>query len=109
MYKPILICNLTLVITVGVFQHLIAAESENFDAAATYQTTCYACHGAGQAHAPIVGETIEWEIRLEKGMETLVQNTIEGLNGVMPARGLCTVCSDEELKAIVEYMIEQSQ
>ena len=109
MYKPILICNLTLVVTVGVFQHLIAAESENFDAAATYQTTCYACHGAGQAHAPIVGETIEWEIRLEKGMETLVQNTIEGLNGVMPARGLCTVCSDEELKAIVEYMIEQSQ
>ena len=109
MYKPILICNLTLVITVGVFHHLIAAESENFDAAATYQTTCYACHGAGQAHAPIVGETIEWEIRLEKGMETLVQNTIEGLNGVMPARGLCTACSDEELKAIVEYMIEQSQ
>ena len=109
MYKPILICNLTLVMTVGVFQHLIAAESENFDAAATYQTTCYACHGVGQAHAPIVGETIEWEIRLEKGMETLVQNTIEGLNGVMPARGLCTVCSDEELKAIVEYMIEQSQ
>ena len=109
MYKPILICNLTLVMTVGVFQHLIAAESENFDAAATYQTPCYACHGAGQADAPIVGETIEWEIRLEKGMETLVQNTIEGLNGVMPARGLCTVCSDEELKAIVEYMIEQSQ
>ena len=109
MYKPILIYNLTLVMTVGVFQHLIAAESENFDAAATNQTTCYACHSAGQAHAPIVGETIEWEIRLEKGMETLVQNTIEGLNGVMPARGLCTVCSDEELKAIVEYMIEQSQ
>lgn len=109
MYKPILIYNLTLVMTVGVFQHLIAAESENFEAAATYQTTCYACHSAGQAHAPIVGETIEWEIRLEKGMETLVQNTIEGLNGVMPARGLCTVCSDEELKAIVEYMIEQSQ
>ena len=109
MYKPILICNLTLVITVGVFQHLIAAESENFDAAVTYQTTCYACHGAGQAHAPIVGEPIEWEIRLEKGMETLVQNTIEGLNGVMPARGLCTACSDDELTAIVEYMIEQSQ
>ncbi len=109
MYKPILVYNLTLVMTVGVFQHLIAAESESFDVAATYQTTCFACHGAGQAHAPIVGETIEWEIRLEKGMETLVQNTIEGLNGVMPARGLCTVCSDEELKAIVEYMIEQSQ
>ena len=109
MYKPILIYNLTLVTTVGVFQHLIAAESGNFDAAATYQSTCYACHGTGQAHAPIVGETIEWEIRLEKGMNTLVKNTIEGLNGVMPARGLCIICSDEDLKALVEYMIEQSQ
>ena len=109
MYKPILIYNLTLVMTVGVFQHLIAAESGNFDAAATYQSTCYACHGTGQAHAPIVGETIEWEIRLEKGMNTLVKNTIEGLNGVMPARGLCIACSDEDLKALVEYMIEQSQ
>jgi len=109
MYKPILIYNLTLVMTVGVFQHLIAAESGNFDAAATYQSTCYACHGTGQAHAPIVGETIEWEIRLEKGMNTLVKNTIEGLNGVMPARGLCIICSDEDLKALVEYMIEQSQ
>ena len=57
----------------------------------------------------LVGETIEWEIRLEKGMDTLVKNTIEGLNGVMPARGLCIACSDEDLKAIVEYMIEQSQ
>ena len=103
------ITNLALVITVGAFQHLIAAESENSDAAATYQLVCYACHGTGQAHAPIVGEAIEWEIRLEKGMDTLVKNTIEGLNGVMPARGFCAVCSDENLKAIVEYMIEQSQ
>ncbi len=87
---------------------LLAAEEEKFDVAATYQSSCYACHGAGQAHAPIVGETIEWEIRLEKGMDTLVQNTIDGLNGVMPPRGLCVDCSDENLKAIVAYMVEQS-
>ena len=109
MPKTKLIKNLARVATVFAFQYLIAAESGNFNAAATYQSTCYACHGAGQAHAPIVGEAIEWEIRLEKGIDALVKNTIEGLNGVMPARGLCIVCSDEDLKALVEYMIEQSQ
>jgi cytochrome c5 len=88
---------------------LSAAESENFDAAEKYQSTCYACHTAGAAHAPMIDDTIEWEIRLEKGLDTLVQSTINGLNGVMPARGLCTDCSDSELKEIVEYMLKMSQ
>ena len=86
-----------------------ADEADNFDPAQTYQNTCFACHGTGAAHAPEVGDVIEWEIRLEKGLDTLVQNTISGLNGVMPAKGLCVVCSDEQLKAIVEYMLEQSE
>ncbi len=85
------------------------AEDDTFDAAAKYQSTCFACHGTGAAHAPEVGDYIEWEIRLEKGLETLVQNTINGLNGIMPARGLCTDCSDDELRQIVEYMLENSQ
>ena len=86
-----------------------AAESEDYDAAAGYQATCFACHGTGQAHAPIVGDMIEWEIRAEKGFETLVQNTISGLNGIMPARGLCADCTDQQLRAIVEYMLEESK
>lgn len=86
-----------------------AAEADNFDPAQTYQNTCFACHGTGAAHAPEVGDIIEWEIRLEKGLDTLVQNTISGLNGVMPAKGLCVDCSDEQLKAIVEYMLENSE
>ena len=87
----------------------VAQESENFDAAAKYQTTCFACHGTGQAHAPVVGDIIEWEIRLEKGLQTLLQSTINGLNGMMPARGLCSDCTDDDLKAIVQYMIDESQ
>ena len=85
------------------------AESDSYDAGQAYQTTCFACHGTGQAHAPLVGDIIEWEIRLDKGIDTLVQNTINGLNGIMPARGLCTDCSNDQLRAIVEYMLEQSK
>jgi len=86
-----------------------AQESENFDAASKYQSTCFACHGTGQAHAPVVGDVIEWEIRLEKGIDVLVKNTINGLNGMMPPRGLCVDCSDNELKIIVEYMLDESK
>ena len=86
----------------------IATEGDAFDADQTYQATCFACHGTGAAHSPEVGDQIEWEIRMEKGMDTLVQNTIAGLNGIMPPRGLCASCSDDQLKAIVEFMVESS-
>jgi cytochrome c5 len=42
-------------------------------------------------------------------MDTLVQSAIKGLNGIMPPRGLCADCSDDQLKAIVEYMVAESQ
>jgi len=99
---------LGLLLLAGGTSQAFAADA-TFDAAATYQKTCFACHGTGAAHAPVVGDVIEWEIRLEKGLETLVQSTINGLNGIMPQRGLCNDCSDEQLKEIVEYMLEESQ
>lgn len=85
------------------------ANAQAFDPAQAYQANCFVCHGTGAAHSPEVGDVIEWEIRLEKGFDTLVQNTINGLNSVMPARGLCTDCSDEQLIAIIEYMLAESQ
>jgi cytochrome c5 len=91
------------------FSAAVAADADDFDAAQAYQSTCFACHGTGAAHSPEVGDVIEWEIRLEKGMDTLVQSAIKGLNGIMPPRGLCADCSDDQLKAIVEYMVAESQ
>lgn len=108
--KDMQLANLLLFLACGLLtQASIAAEAEEFDAAAKYQSTCYACHGTGAAHAPEVGDVIEWEIRLDKGMDTLLKNTIAGLNGIMPPRGLCTDCSDDNLKAIIEYMLENSK
>lgn len=101
--------SLSLALAMLLSPFIFAAEIADFDAAKTYQSTCFACHGTGAAHSPEVGDIIEWEIRLEKGLDTLIQNTINGLNGIMPPRGLCADCSDEQLKEIVEYMIESSQ
>ena len=87
----------------------VAQLSEGFNAEQKYMASCFACHSTGAAGAPKVGDGMaaEWEPRLEKGLDTIVQNAINGVN-TMPAKGLCFDCSDDDIKAIVEYMIDSS-
>mgnify|MGYP001451226979 FL=1 len=87
----------------------LAQLSEGFNAQQKYMASCFACHSTGAAGAPKVGAgmSAEWEPRLEKGLDAVVQNAINGIN-TMPAKGLCFDCTDEDLRAIVEYMIESS-
>ena len=73
-----------------------------------YSKACTTCHAAGIAGAPKMGDVAAWGPRIEKGMETLYSSAIKGLNG-MPAKGMCFDCSDEELKASVDYMVSGSK
>ena len=73
-----------------------------------YNTNCMACHTTGAAGAPKIGDGADWESRMAKGIEQVYTNAIVGING-MPAKGLCMSCSDDEIKATVDYMIENSQ
>jgi cytochrome c5 len=41
-------------------------------------------------------------------MEALYQSTYNGLN-VMPPRGTCMECSDEDLRETVDRMVAESQ
>ncbi len=70
-----------------------------------YNTNCLACHSSGAAGAPKLREAADWSARLANGIDTVYDNAINGLNA-MPARGLCGSCSDDEIKAAVDYMIE---
>ena len=87
----------------------LAQLTDGFNAQQKYMASCFACHSTGAAGAPKVGAgmSAEWEPRLEKGLDAVVQNAINGIN-TMPAKGLCFDCTDEDLRAIVEYMIESS-
>lgn len=87
----------------------LAQLSEGFNPEQKYMASCFACHSTGAAGAPIVGAgmSAEWEPRLEKGLDSVVQNAINGVN-TMPAKGLCFDCTDEDIRAIVEYMIDSS-
>lgn len=87
----------------------LAQLSDGFNAEQKYMASCFACHSTGAAGAPKVGDGMaaEWEPRMEKGLDSVVANAINGIN-TMPAKGLCFDCTDDDLKAIVEYMIDSS-
>lgn len=69
---------------------------------------CSTCHASGAAGAPVTGDAAAWEDRISKGMDTLVNHAVNGFNA-MPAKGMCSDCSEKELEATVKYMVEQSQ
>ncbi|MGI9286405.1 MAG: c-type cytochrome [Pseudomonadales bacterium] len=73
-----------------------------------YKASCTSCHDAGVAGAPKIGDADAWKPRLDNGIDTLYSNSINGVNA-MPPKGLCMDCSDEEMQAVVDYMVEKSQ
>jgi cytochrome c5 len=78
-------------------------------AESNYNKTCATCHNAGIAGAPKFADVAQWEPRIAKGMDTLYASSISGLPPGMPAKGMCFSCSDDDLKAIVDYMIEAAK
>ena len=73
-----------------------------------YKGHCAACHATGAAGAPKFGDAGAWGPRIDKGIETLYTHAIGGFNA-MPAKGLCMDCSDDEVKAAVDYMTSNSK
>lgn len=73
-----------------------------------YNTYCTACHAAGVAGAPKLGDVAAWDERMSKGIETVYSNAINGINA-MPPKGTCSDCSDDEIKAVVDYMLAESK
>ena len=76
---------------------------------AIYQRYCYACHQAGIADAPKLGDKDAWAARLEKTRAELIENVKTGMPPGMPPRAGCTSCSDEELEAAVDFMVLRVQ
>jgi cytochrome c5 len=73
-----------------------------------YATNCIACHSSGVAGAPILGDVAAWTARLTMGVETVYTNAINGI-GAMPARGTCMDCSDDEVIAAIDHILDNSK
>ena len=80
-------------------------ESEGRTGQAVYDQGCAACHTAGLAGAPMLGNLAQWEERTSKGLELLTSNAYSGYNA-MPAKGMCMDCSETEIERSVQYMLD---
>ena len=79
------------------------------DGAAAYEIACQACHGAGIAGAPKVGDKAAWGPRLAQGKDTLYKHAIEGFTGktgFMPAKGAHPEWPDDLVKQAVDHIVE---
>lgn len=91
------------ILTLGVVALFAATGSVAAEAPAKYNQSCIACHVSGAAGAPKTHDVAAWKPRMEKGMDTLVKHAREGFNA-MPPTAMCADCTDEEYKALIEFM-----
>src|SRR3569833_462643 len=76
-----------------------------------YESTCQACHAAGVAGAPKLGDKAAWAPRIQQGNATLYEHAIKGFQGKgggMPPKGGASA-PDDEGKAAVDYMAAASK
>lgn len=75
--------------------------------ASIYDRSCRSCHTIGATGAPLTGDTAAWDTRMEKGMDTLVDNVVNGFGG-MPPLGLCMDCDAAQFEALIHFMAKGS-
>ena len=67
-----------------------------------YERACLTCHATRSA-APLSGFAPAWQPRLAQGLDVLVTHARDGFKG-MPAKGLCSDCSDADLRGLIVFM-----
>jgi cytochrome c5 len=73
-----------------------------------YVNSCVVCHQNGAMSAPRIGDGSNWYMRLKSsGLNGLYRHTINGFNS-MPIKGACVTCSDNDVIAGVDYLLNQS-
>ena len=89
-----------------------AAPAEDLGGEEVFNMACMACHGAGVAGAPKMGDKAAWGPRIAKGADTLHKHAIEGFQGsagFMPPKGGRADLADKSIINAVDYMVAQSK
>ncbi len=87
---------------------VVAASSGPRSGEDIYKKSCFACHTTGAAGAPKIGDAAAWGPRISKGIETLYEHAWKGFK-TMPAKGNCFDCSQDEIKSVVDYLVEKAK
>ena len=88
------------------------AAAEDLPGDTVYNQACVACHGAGIAGAPKLGDAAAWAARIAQGPDTLRTHALQGFQGkagYMPPKGGRTDLSDQSVINAVDYMVAGSQ
>jgi cytochrome c5 len=89
-----------------------AAQPRSRDGQQVYQAACVACHDAGIAGAPKLGDKSQWAKHIAKGLDTLYASAVNGIQGsagAMPPKGGNPALSNAEVRAAVDYMVARSK
>lgn len=82
------------------------SDDDTTKAAMIYNNSCGVCHNNGVAGAPKLDDLAAWQPRIEKGLDMLHDNAINGINA-MPPKGGNTSLPDEDVILVVDYMITE--
>lgn len=72
-----------------------------------YEKSCATCHGNPALGAPVLGNKEAWAKVVSKGVEKVYHNGINGINSMPPKGG--TDLNDEQIKEVIDYMINSSK
>ena len=89
-----------------------SAPVDNKEGEAVYKKSCNACHGAGVAGSPKLGDKAAWSARLAQGNAVLTEHAIKGFkgdSGYMPPKGGFMSLSDDQVSAAVRYMVSKAE
>lgn len=76
------------------------------DGRTIYSQTCAACHATGLGGAPKLNEKPAWAPRLAGGRGALVVSVVKG-KGAMPPKAGNPSLSDGDIRAAIDYMMDQ--
>ena len=71
---------------------------------AIWAVACFRCHMYGTNGAVLLDEKEYWDATASKGIDELFESVWEGKQGeygVMPAKGFCNLCSEDEIKNLI--------
>ena len=74
---------------------------------AIWAVACFRCHMYGTNGAVLLQEKEYWDADASKGIDKLFESVWEGKEGeygIMPAKGFCNLCSEDEIKNSVFYI-----
>ena len=93
-------------------QAAAAAPAAELGGEEVFNMACMACHGAGVAGAPKMGDKAAWAPRIGKGVDTLHKHAIEGFQGsagFMPPKGGRADLADKSIINAVDFMVAGSK